>query len=53
MSAIVVAFSDGLAMQYLADLQGIDIDTIMTVFDEMMEEASWATPNAKEKVSVS
>ncbi len=53
MSAIVVAFSDGLAMQYLADPQGIDIDTIMTVFDEMMEEASRATPNAKEKVSVS
>jgi len=35
-SAVVVAFSDGLAMQYLADPDGIDLDRIFEVWDEMM-----------------
>ena len=35
-SAIVVAFSDGLAMQYLADPDGIDLDRIFDSWDQMM-----------------
>jgi len=40
LSAIVVAFSDGLAMQYLADPTSIDLDRVFAVWDEMMERAS-------------
>ncbi len=40
LAAIVVAFSDGLAMQYLADPTGIDLDRIFAVWNEMIEEAS-------------
>ena len=36
-AAIVVAFSDGLAMQYLADPDGIDLDHIFAVWDQMLE----------------
>ncbi len=40
LAAIVVAFSDGLAMQYLADPAGMDLDRIFKVWDAMMEQAS-------------
>jgi AcrR family transcriptional regulator len=40
LSAIVVAFSDGLAMQYLADPDNVDLDRIFQVWDEMIENAS-------------
>ncbi len=47
LSAVVVAFSDGLAMQYLADPEGIDLDTIMAVFDEMMEQVARSSTPAR------
>ena len=40
LSAIVVAFSDGLAMQYLADPDSVDVDAVFAVWGEMMEQAS-------------
>lgn len=40
LSAIVVAFSDGLAMQYLADPESVDVDAVFAVWGEMMEQAS-------------
>jgi AcrR family transcriptional regulator len=40
LSAIVVAFSDGLAMQYVADPANVDLDTIFEVWDEMMKQAA-------------
>jgi AcrR family transcriptional regulator len=40
LSAIVVAFSDGLAMQYLADPENVDLDRIFEIWDEMIENAS-------------
>jgi AcrR family transcriptional regulator len=39
LSAIVVAFSDGLAMQYVADPANVDLDRIFVVWNEMMERA--------------
>ena len=40
LAAIVVVFSDGLAMQHIADPTGIDLDRIFAVWDEMIEEAA-------------
>jgi len=40
LSAIVVAFSDGLAMQYLADPESVDMDAVFAVWSEMMEQAA-------------
>ena len=42
-AAIVVAFSDGLALQYLADPGGIDLDRIFALWDEILETKSEAT----------
>jgi AcrR family transcriptional regulator len=42
LSAIVVAFSDGLAMQYLADPDSIDLDGIFAIWDEMIANAARA-----------
>ena len=39
LSAIVVAFSDGLAMQCLADPSRVDLDRVFKVWDAMMEHA--------------
>lgn len=39
LGAIVVAFSDGLAMQYLADDSAVDLEEIFAVWDEIMDQA--------------
>lgn len=40
LSAIVVAFSDGLAMQVIADKTVLDLEEIFAVWDEMTEHAA-------------
>ena len=46
LSAIVVAFSDGLAMQYLADPDGIDLDRIFEIWDHMVDLATLPSASA-------